>query len=334
VEELEQLAALGYVEAPRQFGDEETPDPRRVVRAFNWIDGARELAANGRYDEAIEVLETLAHSRSVRTLVLRTLAPVYDQAGRFDQAAAAYREYIEATGAHEASLGLARTLIRAGKPAEAIAVLESVSPRPIGLEVLRAQALARLGRVEDARAAIDSAFAAQQNSPAHLHAQAALVIDNAPLPDGEARLRAVLAAAPDDPTLKSWLGYYLSVWGTKEQGEEAFTLLRQAADAAADDADVQANLGWGAYRLGRNTEAREALEKVLALDDSRQLDVFRLAVVLREGGEQARALALATRAVRINPAAPWAGEARRVVKEMEEEGPGESSRRLDLRGDE
>ena len=66
-------------------------------------------------------------------------------------------------------------------------------------------------------------------------------------------------------------------------------------------------------------EAREAMERVLDLDDSRQLDVSRLAVVLRESGDRPRALALATRAVRINPAAPWGSDARALVKEMEKE---------------
>jgi tetratricopeptide (TPR) repeat protein len=144
-----------------------------------------------------------------------------------------------------------------------------------------------------------------------------LVIDSSPVDGGEAELRRLLAAAPDDPALKSWLGYYLSVWGTPPQRDEGLELLQGAVRVKADDAQLQANLGWGAYQLGRDGEARQALEKALAIDDGRQLERLRLAVVLQHAGESATALADARAALAAKPAAPWAEEARKLIAELE-----------------
>ena len=90
------------------------------------IDDARALADEGAYDRAIEALETMVQSPAVAVLVLRTLAPVYAERGRTADAIATWQRYIEATGSEEARLGLARTLLGAGRPEEALAVLADI----------------------------------------------------------------------------------------------------------------------------------------------------------------------------------------------------------------
>jgi tetratricopeptide (TPR) repeat protein len=314
---MERLAALGYVEAPRARAPGTELDPRRLVAFHGWVDQARGAANAGDYERSIESLETLAQSPSVRTFVLRSLAPIYAENGRFDDAIAAYRDYIELTGADEARLGLARVFIAARRPAEALAELNALSGRSTSVETVRARALARLGRHAEARAVVDAAFAAPAATTARLYQRAALVVDVAPLADGETELRALAAAAPNDAALKSWLGYYLAVWGRPEQREESATLLRGAAAAEPRDAQIQANLGWGSYKLGRDQEAVTALEAALALDDERSLERLRLAVVLHRLGEHARALALARAALASRPAARWTAEGRALAAELE-----------------
>jgi tetratricopeptide (TPR) repeat protein len=260
--------------------------------------------------------------------VLRSLAPVYTEQGRYEDAIAAYRDYIEITGAQEAHLGLARVLLQAEQAAEALETLDALSPRSPRSEIFRAYALARLGRHAEARAAVDQAFAAQPEAVERLRRRAALVLDVAPLPDGEAELRGLLDAAPEDAALKSWLGYYLAVWGRPEQSDEAFELLKAAAEEAPEDPEILGNLGWGAHKLGRHAEAVEALEAALALDEGRHLERVRLGHALRAAGQPARALALLRQAVALRPGARWAKEARQAMHELEQELPGGAVQRL------
>lgn len=318
-EEQERLAALGYIAAPQAHAEHAEPDPRRYATIRDWVDEARGLADGGEYDQAIDSLQALAQSPSVRALVLRTLAPVYAERGRLDDALAAYRDYIALTGASEASLGLARTLLAAGRPDEALVTLDAIAPSPTVL-VLRAHVLARLGRPAEARAVIDAAYGTDAER-GRLRKRAVLVIDAAPVPDGEAELRRLLAAAPDDPVLQSWLGYYLALWGTPAQRDEALTLLAAAAQADPENAEVQANLGWGAARLGDDARSRTALEAALAHDPRRALERFRLAIVLARTGERARATEQVRAALRFRPAASWSAPARTLLAELERDAP-------------
>jgi arylsulfatase A-like enzyme/Tfp pilus assembly protein PilF len=318
-EEEERLAALGYVAAPRKRAAGVAPDPRPLVGVWYWVEGARAMAQAGSWDRAIETLETLEHSPSVRSVVLRTLAPLYVVLGRYDAAEAAYREYLELTGSREAHLALARVALSNDAPERALERLDALSVRAPGVEFLRARALMRLGRVEEARAAIDTAFSAPGDGNARLQRRAALVVDVAPLEGGERELRALLAEAPEDPLLESWLGYYLAVWGRPEQGEEAWNLLESAA-AAADRPQIQSNLGWGAHQLGHTEVAIAALERALELDPRRLQDRARLGMALARAGDAEAARDALRTAVQGRPGAPWAARARRTLESLESPG--------------
>jgi arylsulfatase A-like enzyme/Flp pilus assembly protein TadD len=323
-EEEERLATLGYVAAPRKISVEVAPDPRPLVRVWYWIEGARALAQAGSWERAIETLETLKHSRSVKSVVLRTLAPLYEVLGRYDAAEAAYREYIELTGAQEAHLALARVALSDGAPQRALDSLDAFSARGPAVEFLRSRALMRLGRVEEARAGVDAAFSIPGSGNARLHQRAALVVDVAPLEGGEEELRALLAEAPDDPLLESWLGYYLAVWGEPEQREEARGLLESAVAASAESPQIQSNLGWGAHLLGYPEIALAGLERALELDSGRLQDRARLGLVLAQAGDADGAEEALRTALRGHPGAAWADRARRTLESLESGGEAES----------
>ncbi len=305
LETMERLAALGYVQAPQTFAPGEQPDPRKFVATQDWMDRARDLARAGKFAPAIEQLEALRQSSSIRVLVLRTLAPMYAEAGRLEDSIRTFREYIDLAQTEESRLGLARVLIAADRSAEALALLDGLEQRDAASVVtLRAVALADLGRRDEARALIDEKLEGTERQ----RLRAVVVIEGAPFDGGEAELRALAAEAPDDPRLKSWLGYYLAIWGRPDQAEEALRLLRATAKAHPLDAEFHANLGWAAYRLGQNDEALAELAAALRIDGTRQRDRFRLAFALARHGERERAIGLLKDAVAARPGAAWAKE--------------------------
>ncbi len=317
LEEAAQLAALGYVEAAPLVSGETPPDPRRFVAAHGWVGNGRSMAMRGRYDEAIELLETLSASHSVRALVLRTLAPVYAQAGRYEDAIGAYRQYIELTGALEARLGLASTLIKVGRGEEALAELDAITPRTSKVSVRRAQVFYHLGRYEEGRQALDIAYPGDSSQQTRRRTQATLVLEVAPMEGGLAELRSLHEQAPEDAMLMSTLGFYLSVWGEPDQEEEALSLLRTARETEPENASILSDLGWALHKAGLDEEAKTVLEKALEIDHSRQNDRARLAKVLFNLGESKEALRLLRIALRDRPAASWADVAKALAAEIE-----------------
>ena len=111
------------------------------------------------------------------------------------------------------------------------------------------------------------------------------LLETGPPPDAEAELRALLDQAPNDPVLRSSLGFRLAVWGGGEQSDEALALFEALAEEEPDSPEVLANIGWGLYRMGRPIEAAAALEAALEVRPGSLLDRVRLGVVLGELGD-------------------------------------------------
>jgi arylsulfatase A-like enzyme/Flp pilus assembly protein TadD len=315
LEELERLAALGYIQAPARSAGGKAPDPRDFVAVHGWVESARGFAFKGEYGAAIDLLETLVESPSVRPLVLRSLAAIYEAAGRQADAILTYRRYVEVSDSDEARFGLARALVRAARPKEALAVLDSLRTSAPEAVQVRAAASARLGRMDEARTLLDAGYAG--NDTLRRRTRAQLVLSAAPLPDGERDLRELLEGASDDAVVTSRLGYYLALWGTPEQGDEALGLLRRAAVASPQDAEIQANLGWGAYRLGGAEESVRALESAVRLDDADPTNRYRLALALARQGESLRSLDELRAALAASPGADWAKEGRALARQLE-----------------
>jgi arylsulfatase A-like enzyme/tetratricopeptide (TPR) repeat protein len=148
------LAALGYA-APagaRALG-ERGPDPRLVVGAAAWIDGARSLASDGRVAGSIEALEILRGSPVARISALWSLAIVYLEADRPADAVGVASELATATGSAEATALLAECLLADGRATEALQTLDRLGDgqdAPERVLLLRGRALLAAGRSGEA----------------------------------------------------------------------------------------------------------------------------------------------------------------------------------------
>ena len=170
LEMAEKLAALGYVEAPQRFEPGEAPDPRRFVAALGWVERALRVAAEGRMGDGIQALEMLATSPVIRAVALDALSLAYLLADRSSDAAAAYEELIRLTGKQESRLGLARSLIYADRPEEALRALQPLvendeSESLSRVLLMQARAYLALGRSDEALQAARAALARGLDNP-------------------------------------------------------------------------------------------------------------------------------------------------------------------------
>lgn len=84
---------------------------------------------------------------------------------------------------------------------------------------------------------------------------------------------------------------------------DALPLLESCTSLWPEEAVYQSDLGWALFKLGqpRLSEARQALERALALEPSSSLALFRLSLVLAALGEEEPAARLRARAQQLDP---------------------------------
>ena len=202
---------------------------------------------------------------------------------------------VRAAGRNQAELTLARIAARRGDDAGAKKWLDQIdSPEQLlAAQVERANLLARQGRLEEARQAIQAVperdpddarlklLAETQLLRENGQAQQALRLLNAALkqsPDDDALLydaamaaerldrtdemerllRRVIKLKPDSAQAYNALGYSLADRGVRLP--EAKTLIEKAVQLAPDDAYIQDSLGWVEFRQGQLGRAQRTLQ--------------------------------------------------------------------------
>ncbi|MGF1474032.1 MAG: tetratricopeptide repeat protein [Geminicoccaceae bacterium] len=202
-------------------------------------------------------------------------------------------------------LGLGDTMARAGSERAAIEAYDNVSEdSPLRWEarIRRAQSLARLERVDDARSALERMI---DERPERIDAVIALAdlmrreqrFDEAaegyreaidrigPIENrhwrlfyalgisqertdrwsqAEASLLRALALSPDEPFVLNYLGYSWVDQGTNL--ERAEQMLIKAVELRPEDGFIVDSLGWAYFRLGRFEQAVEQLERAVELE--------------------------------------------------------------------
>lgn len=321
LEQLQQLAALGYIGVGSEAPESSDTDPRKFVRIFRWIDAARAFASAGDYAASIEALTTMAGSDSVKPLVLRSLAPVLTEAGQWDEAIDAWEEYLAISPTQDGRAGLADALVRAGRYNEALELLQALDGGSTKLLALKARALLGIGNREEAIAAVDRSLAENATRELWAEIRAEILIADPPPEGAEEEFEEILRRAPGAAAAMSWFGYYLTVLRTDPDPTRGSELLAAAADLMPEDEQIGSNLAWGLYRSGNRGDALAVLEPIVEANPSLHLERFRLAdmLVARDGpGDRQRARTLIAGSLRQWPGAPWAADAQAILAGLQD----------------
>jgi tetratricopeptide (TPR) repeat protein len=130
----------------------------------------------------------------------------------------------------------------------------------------RAQLLSRLGRVGDARQALDVAARGAPGDATIAAALAHVALAQGDTPAARAALEPALRAHGDDPRLRAISAILRAGEGERDA---ALALAREAAAAAASDPEVQLDLAEVARRAGDPTTEAQACGEALRLDPRR-----------------------------------------------------------------
>lgn len=210
-------------------------------------------------------------------------ASLEEQAGHPDQAAAAYRRALAIKpGDPEASLGLAKLLLAAGKAQDATALLAALPPQALDPPLLerRAGLRAQYGDQAGAMADFERLLAASPDNPASLRGYAASALALKQWDKAAATLRRLQGAAKTAET-KAWAREQLVI-ALRALGkpDEAFALL----DAAPDPSNLALRAQLAMERQ-RFDQAKPLLEAVLKADPGNVTASNQLAIALRALGD-------------------------------------------------
>jgi tetratricopeptide (TPR) repeat protein len=173
-------------------------------------------------------------------------------------------------------------------------------------EAVRARALHRAGRLQDALAAYDACLA-REPGRADLHLdRGSLLAAQGAWPEAIASTRAALGLQPGSALAWSNLGNALAAVGDLA---EALAALRRAAMLQPDSALVHFNLGNALAAAGQPINAIAALKRAVELDFGFAAAAVNLSTQLRGLGASEAAYATARLAVEADPALPHAHNA-------------------------
>ncbi|HUE87949.1 MAG TPA: sulfatase-like hydrolase/transferase [Vicinamibacterales bacterium] len=184
-EERSRLQALGYVATPvdRGLPGQDLPDPKDRIAVLDQLKAAADHTRAGQYDAASRQLRAVLHDNPAMASAWQQLGNVLTLAGRLGEAVEAFKQYVTRDPRNANILAtLADALVRLGRLDEAQA---------------HAELAAAVAETQDVRAKLDAreallrvALARQDAAAVERHAQAARQLDpGSPLP-AYARARA------------------------------------------------------------------------------------------------------------------------------------------------
>ena len=218
---------------------------------------------------------TLLYARAAAFLVpdhtgvLMMQARLLDDLGLHGEALAKWRAVPQGGAWTKARIGAADALRALGRQDEAIGLLGQLAASrgaTGGVHLAHGDALRAAGRLDEAVEAYDAAIAAAGTGavPWRTLFARGVALDRAGDWEGaKADLRRALDAAPEEPSLLSYLGRGLAKRG--EAMGEALRLVETAAAARPDSGRIADSVGWVLHRMGRHHRAVEHLERAVSL---------------------------------------------------------------------
>ena len=159
-EEINRLAALGYVASEGLQASDDLPDPKDMMQVYDLAVRAQRLQARGRYAEALPLAEAAVAESPTFTTAHQVLSHIYQKLGRSEDAVNVLREAVEHNPTSICVKSLATLLMTLERWGEAESVLsqgEALDPHNGELAMLHGDLYAKQGLREEARRSYEHA---------------------------------------------------------------------------------------------------------------------------------------------------------------------------------
>ena len=218
------------------------------------------------------------------------LAQVADEAKRYDDAIALYREVTTGERAWISKLRVAAMMGKKGDVAGARRYLATLSPEDRDQRIERTQTEAQLmrdaGDNAGAYSVLTAALVVNPDSADLLYDVAMVAEKLDRLDEVESRLSKLIELKPDNAQALNALGYTLV--DRTPRTAEGLKLIEQALALAPGDPYILDSMGWAQFRMGNLDDSEKTLRRALA-DRSDPEIAAHLGEVLWAKGERARA---------------------------------------------
>ena len=275
-------------------------DPQLAAAADRRL-GAMALQ-QGDEAEAAKRFSGLLGQRGSTAIAMLYLAQIAERQGDDDKALQGYALLADSGVALMARGAAGQILLRQGKRAEALALIDDyLRDHPesaIEAYGARAQLLASHGDYAEVIAGLDAALLRYPEHPTLSYQRATMLERAGRHRDAEKAFEVLLRKRPDDPGILNALGFTLSDHGRGL--DRAEKLVRQALAVSPDNPAIQDSLGWIHYRRGRLADAAQVLE--LSWRNGRDAEIgAHFGEVLWKQGSEGRARYVWQQALNMDP---------------------------------
>jgi arylsulfatase A-like enzyme len=236
----DKLAALGYVassNAPKAGTFGQGPDPKDKIETANVIRRVNTLFENGRFDDAIPILQELIVKEPSMAILYAKLGGSYMKLHEYEKAVPVLRKAVELDrGLTMAQLDLGRSLLRTGDLDGAAGVFEGL--------------IARIPNLLDAHLFLQITYARQNRVPETIK-----------------ECKAVLKFLPDQYGTTLMLGQFLLRSG---DAEAALAKLQKAAEIRPQAPQPHISLADVYAKLGRQADAERERSEAVRLGSNPQ----------------------------------------------------------------
>ena len=264
---------------------------------------AKTLLASGHLDQALQKLDALAAVGQESSGVEYLRGMVFYQQGRMMDAVSAFAKAVTRDSRNLAAMQMEGvSLFRAGKPAEAVPLLEQAhrSVRDANVDPNYVLGLCYIDtqRYDEARKAFAGQYGfAPDSAPAYLLAARMLLRHNY-LPAADESARKALALNPNLPEVHFVLG---EIALARQQLPEAIALFQQERDLNPLKGAIYERLGDAYIRGGDFVQAQEALDRAVLLEPNVSVPFILLGKVLLKQQNPMMARLYLEHALRMDP---------------------------------
>lgn len=189
--------------------------------------------------------------------------------------------------AENIDLQLRKSLIleQSGKLPQAMKVLNDYQPQDddegVRLFLAKSQLAEKQKQPKTSEAILDKGLTTYPDQPDLLYERSMVAERQDDLVSVEKYLRRLITVKPDSANGYNALGYTFADHGVRL--DEALSLIQKANSLSPNDPFILDSLGWVYFKMGRNSEAEDALKKALSIRSDEEIGTHLLRVLLKSG---------------------------------------------------